>query len=509
VAASSATAGEAGGGRLTSPRFASHPELQACFQDRARLATGAKGAAVAAVQQALLDRGHDLGAAGADADFGSKTAVAVKDFKRKEQLGFEQFGDVGPGTMRRLDSLFPPGEKPSDLDPEVADEETGSCPFNPDIVAAAVNRGEETASSADVGAPGASDLVGAGNHLEIPAAIARFKQRVNASDRQTVSDQGSTVDAKVTDRGQFYWSLQMMAAILGELTDIGSDEADADGVEYERVGRAVVSLKKALKPATAELGVLAGIAARTSSPSKARMLALLAAERLSAGALEQLLWSQLNNRPDASLPPLEAHRSFAVLGAVAKFDKTSCGTHALLMADRLKKRGGLVPRDPAVRGFGAFISAGTGVRDRRPRPPGTPNHVGDVIKQTGVLGALGQAQQALDGGLVVHARVLSGQGYGIQKGVKSEANAQPAPLEAPPEEHSLLLIGFDASNFVFNDPDAGVSHDPENGFGMLHLDLANDRFGTAENAADLVVTPDGFHASRNQKRYQVISLSSV
>jgi peptidoglycan hydrolase-like protein with peptidoglycan-binding domain len=515
--ATGATGAGGPAGPLTSPRFAHHPELQACAADRARLAQGARGPAVAAVQQALLDRGHNLGASGADAKYGPITAGAVKDFKRKEALGFEQFGDVGPGTMRRLDALFPAEKPPGDFDVEVADEETDSCPIGPEIVLAAVNRGDNEspasrqafAGPTGSGQAGSGQAVGAGNHLTIPAAVALFKQRVNQSDRQTVTDEGKTADAKVTDRGQFFWSLHMTVALLDELRAIGSDATDADGVEFNLVGRDAVFLKKAREPAAAQLGVLATIAARTKSPKKARMLALLGPARLGAAALEQLLWSQLNNRPDASLPTLDAHRTFATLGVLAKFDKTSCGTHALTMADRLKKRGGLVPRDPSFRGFSAVISAGTGVRDRRQRPPGSENHIGDVIKQTGVLGAIAQAQHALDAGMVVHARVLSGQGYGIQKGVKSEANARPFPIGPPPEEHSLLLIGFDASNFVFNDPDAGVSHEPENGFGMLHLDLANDRFGTARNEADLVVNPDGFHVDHNQKRYQVISLTAV
>jgi hypothetical protein len=38
----------------------------------------------------------------------------VRAFKRDEHLGFEQFGDVGPGTMHRLNELFP---APSPLPP--------------------------------------------------------------------------------------------------------------------------------------------------------------------------------------------------------------------------------------------------------------------------------------------------------------------------------------------------------------------------------------------------------
>ena len=69
------------------------------------------------MQQALVDLGHDLGA-GADQRYGPKTATAVRSFKTDQALGFTQFGDVGPGTMGRLDELFPgplPPCKPDDI----------------------------------------------------------------------------------------------------------------------------------------------------------------------------------------------------------------------------------------------------------------------------------------------------------------------------------------------------------------------------------------------------------
>ena len=91
---------------LSSPRFVGDPTLEACLQDRARLGEGATGMSVGRVQQALIDLGYDLGA-GADQRYGPKTAAAVRSFKTEQVLGFTQFGDVGPGTMGRLDELFP------------------------------------------------------------------------------------------------------------------------------------------------------------------------------------------------------------------------------------------------------------------------------------------------------------------------------------------------------------------------------------------------------------------
>ena len=102
----SASAGADTAAHLSSPRFKGDQVLEACFDDRARLREGSSGAAVSKVQQALLELGLALGSAGADGRYGPATASAVKAFKRQEQLGFEQFGDVGPGTMHRLDVMF-------------------------------------------------------------------------------------------------------------------------------------------------------------------------------------------------------------------------------------------------------------------------------------------------------------------------------------------------------------------------------------------------------------------
>jgi peptidoglycan hydrolase-like protein with peptidoglycan-binding domain len=113
---------------LRSPRFAGDETLEACYEDRARLDVGARGDSVEAVQQALIDLGYDLGPSGADRAYGPKTAAAVRAFKAREALGFEQYGDVGPGTMHRLDELFPPDEPPPCPDPDVLASSDGPSP---------------------------------------------------------------------------------------------------------------------------------------------------------------------------------------------------------------------------------------------------------------------------------------------------------------------------------------------------------------------------------------------
>jgi Putative peptidoglycan binding domain len=106
------------GSRLTAVRFIGldgepEPTLQACFEDRARLREGDSGEPVRVVQQALVDLTPplDLGRSGpagdgVDGRYGPKTAAAVRAFKTREGLGYTQYGDVGPGTMRRLNELF-------------------------------------------------------------------------------------------------------------------------------------------------------------------------------------------------------------------------------------------------------------------------------------------------------------------------------------------------------------------------------------------------------------------
>jgi hypothetical protein len=98
--------GRGGAPQLQSPRFAGDPTLEACFEDRARLTVGAQGDSVRKVQQALLDLGFSVGNAGVDGIYGQAVWDAVKQFKTREKLGFENMGDVGPGTMHRLDALF-------------------------------------------------------------------------------------------------------------------------------------------------------------------------------------------------------------------------------------------------------------------------------------------------------------------------------------------------------------------------------------------------------------------
>ena len=114
---------------LSSPRFAGDADLEACFDDEARLTmsgepapvaqTITSGAAVTKVQQALVEL-HYLTAADVTGTYDQATWDAVKQLKTDKALGWETMGDVGPGTMAWLDRHFshtPPPPPPPPTPP--------------------------------------------------------------------------------------------------------------------------------------------------------------------------------------------------------------------------------------------------------------------------------------------------------------------------------------------------------------------------------------------------------
>ena len=98
--------------------FKGDATLERVLNDQGRLKPGDSGGSVQKVQEALIRDDVPLPKFGADAIYGSETSTAVKAFKTKHQLGSTQFGDVGPGTMGKLDELnvgnnpAPPGPTP-------------------------------------------------------------------------------------------------------------------------------------------------------------------------------------------------------------------------------------------------------------------------------------------------------------------------------------------------------------------------------------------------------------
>lgn len=69
---------------------------------------GSKGEFVIVAQEILVDLGYDIGPAGIDGDFGSKTEAAVRLFQKRH--GLDQDGVVGPKTWKQL--LLYAGDEP-------------------------------------------------------------------------------------------------------------------------------------------------------------------------------------------------------------------------------------------------------------------------------------------------------------------------------------------------------------------------------------------------------------
>lgn len=489
---------------LTSPRFAGDSLLEACFDDRARLTQGQRGPSVQKVQQALIDLGYNLGPSGADGIYGQKSWDAVKQFKANEELGFENIGDVGPGTMRRLDELF--GSKETESPRKVADEESGAaCPSDQDIVTALEARPSQLKALVEVGdaaAPTANaDLVGqasASPHVSIPDAVTRFKAKVNVT---------GVTSENISQTGQFFWVIHMHDAMRTELTLLSSEPTALGFVAKARLAREAID-RRDFATAQRLIGQLDVIALSTRSPAKPKMLSLLRANPLGPSSIETLLWNALNNDPANAMPSLAPFLSLRTLLQLEAFDKQSCGFAAHKIAERLLKKGGVTARsDPKAGVFSADLTSSVCMRDRRHAPnPFSPTMRGDILKQSNASSAVALLKKALDAGQLVHARVLSGVGIGTQPDVPFDSKP-PVNVGQPPEEHSLVIIGFDGDKFVFSDPDASVSNSPEAGFGFLFFDSSSGRLSTAENASDLPVTPNGRH-SRGDKRYQVLTLST-
>lgn len=110
---------------LTSIRFAGDERLERCLTGdfSARLTPGTRGDFVAAVQQALIDLGESLPAAGADGVYGDETVQAVLSYKTRRGIATPEGlidGIVGRGTLGSLDAEC-----------TARDEQFGPCPPDP------------------------------------------------------------------------------------------------------------------------------------------------------------------------------------------------------------------------------------------------------------------------------------------------------------------------------------------------------------------------------------------
>lgn len=493
---------------LRSPRYAGNERLEAAFDNDPAMGIGESGDAVRRVQEGLVRDQLDMPVSikpdgELDGIFGPETRQVVRKFQAKHGLDVD--GLVGRQTMGRLDEL---ALKVADekAPPKFAEEEDALvCPSEEEIEELAAdggNAGVRSLFGAALGRNRTKDfsLTAAANaHVGIAEAVRRFKEKVNVAG----VDEGDNLSR----RGQFFWATQIRNAINSELTRMEKSSGTVAFVAKARAARdAIWNDQEEL--ASSLLRELDQMAKASKSPEKPNMLALLLPDLRGGAGVQFTLWTALDASPTNVLPDLASFRSLRVLRSVNKVAKGSCGDHAIRVAQRLRKRGGITPRDPAAKPFSVRIASGGCMRDRRPTGFGG-RLLGDQIFQANVADAVAKTQRALDAGLVVHARVLSGVGYGTAPEVNPDPNATPTRIEGgPPEEHSLLLIGYDGNQFVFNDPDAAVSSTPEAGFGKLFFDAANQRLTTADGLDDMPVSFKGKHL-RGDKRYQVISLSTL
>ena len=92
----------------------------------------------------------------------------------------------------------------------------------------------------------------------------------------------------------------MFDAITAELQRM---RAEPTAANFARKGLAARdAIFAGSRTANALLAELDGIAARSRSPEKPNMLAILRGGRLGASSIESLLWAALNRRPDNKLP---------------------------------------------------------------------------------------------------------------------------------------------------------------------------------------------------------------
>jgi hypothetical protein len=236
------------------------------------------------------------------------------------------------------------------------------------------------------------------------------------------------------------------------------------------------------------------------------MINLVHGKVTGGGQIELELWAALAKRKDNKMPDMSRLLSLLTLRTLRKFDQSACTMHMFEVAQRVKGKGGITGRDSKVKGFHADIATGGGFRDARP-VDAAQRYLGDVANQSGVAGAVANIKKSLDGGLMVHARVLSGVGVGVATKLVPDRNAKRVPQGIPlGGEHSVLIIGYDGNHFVFNDPDAKRSNSPERGFGELIFD--GIRLTTARSETDLKVSTSGDHEP-GRHRYQVLSLTSL
>jgi hypothetical protein len=363
-----------------------------------------------------------------------------------------------------------------------------------------------------------STLVVQLKHLSIPETVANFRNVVTPGNE--VPGSPTLVEA-----GQFYWTKQIIFAIGEYISGLQFIPAHEEWRQLlnkcDRI-RNTWPLDQAAQESQKIRQEIAGIRKRATEgnlieisllPLLPLVEPLLKPAPKSGEAIYYELWSHLQKGDQ--IPSLDRYRSLPTLQSIWSWENQACGYTGSQVATRYTRKGGAKKANPdAKRGNSTRVWAAFATSANRDmRPSSDAFRRGDVLIQNGVSSAIPKMQAALDDGWILHARVLSGIDYGHGEAAKSfdkqnykgKAPKQPQRLGKPPEEHSIMIIGYDASEFVFWDPDSVSSNRRGAGFGSLFF--SNGRLSTARNDADLVVDINGDHHDGNH-RYQIIHLGS-
>ncbi len=392
-------------------------------------------------------------------------------------------------------------------------------------------------------------------HLDIPKAVETFKQ-------QTTPSNEAAGGSSLTSSGQFYWRNLISDALEGKVQALEAHAPVANEGPWNPKANDPLGLLRPgefptpppmplqvdlfIRPAGGPWSYLMGVLRqaldhKTSIDDVKAAVRLLrvygnlwpaAAARLPevesllkppidiAGAsplakgkvVYYRLWGALN-KGDA-VPDLSPYTTLPIRDSVWAWENQACGYTGSIVAARFQQKGGMKTANPDAKrdkGTQAFaVLATSATRDMR--PVGSLR-AGDVLNQRGVGGVIGPMKRALDDGWVLHARVLSGIDYAWGEHAQAYDEAvkrghppgQPVGLPQPPQEHSIMIIGYDGNEFVFWDPDSGSSRKHGPGFGALYY--ADGRLTTAASTADLPVSDEGNHAG-GAHRYQVILFGS-
>ena len=145
---------------------------------------------------------------------------------------------------------------------------------------------------------------------------------------------------------------------------------------------------------------------------------------------------------------------------------------------------------------------------------------GDVLQFGNLADSVTRMKAALDGGWVLHIRVVSGGGARTPHPQRIGPGVFPPKAPADPTEHSLLIIGYRGNGFVVSDADPHGERNPalDTGFTTIYFDPGANRLSTAPDEASFPTingTDDhgnpalGDFQVDGRHRYQVWSAFSV